>query len=109
MLKPEISQSMRISIPLSFHSFKLWHTSSAWFDFHLFYSYTFETVKANSEKYWKFGRYSVIVEYEEKIPSPINIPFRIFQLLRWVLQSLCSNKCTDKDKQGTIRAALIER
>ena len=48
----------------------------------LFYSHTFESVKANSEKYWRFERYSVILDYEEKIPSPFNIIFYPFRLLR---------------------------
>lgn len=44
------------------------------------FSYTFERVQENSEKLWRFERYTVINDYEWRIPSPINlvfIPYRI--------------------------------
>ncbi|XP_056002348.1 uncharacterized protein LOC125661864 isoform X2 [Ostrea edulis] len=39
------------------------------------FSYTFERVQENSEKLWRFERYTVISDYEWRIPSPINIIF----------------------------------
>ncbi|XP_056002346.1 transient receptor potential cation channel subfamily M member 2-like isoform X2 [Ostrea edulis] len=45
------------------------------------FSYTFERVQENSEKLWRFERYTVINDYEWRIPSPINLlflPYRFF-------------------------------
>lgn len=46
----------------------------------LLFSYTFERVQENSEKLWRFQRYTVINDYDWRIPSPINLlflPYRI--------------------------------
>ncbi|XP_056021813.1 uncharacterized protein LOC125651630 [Ostrea edulis] len=37
------------------------------------FSYTFERVHENSEKLWRFHRYTVINDYVWRIPSPINL------------------------------------
>ncbi|XP_062566533.1 transient receptor potential cation channel subfamily M member 2-like, partial [Saccostrea cucullata] len=44
------------------------------------FSYTFERVQQNSEKLWRFHRCTVINDYEQRIPSPINLltlPYRL--------------------------------
>lgn len=45
------------------------------------FSFTFERVQENSEKLWRFERYTVINDYDWRIPSPINLvflPYRFF-------------------------------
>ncbi|XP_061190312.1 transient receptor potential cation channel subfamily M member 8-like [Saccostrea echinata] len=44
------------------------------------FSYTFEKVQNNAEKLWKFHRYTVINDYEWRIPSPINFLFLPYRL-----------------------------
>ncbi|XP_062589311.1 transient receptor potential cation channel subfamily M member-like 2 [Saccostrea cucullata] len=39
------------------------------------FSYTFERVQNNAEKLWRFERYTVINDYDWRIPSPINLIF----------------------------------
>nr|XP_034320577.1 transient receptor potential cation channel subfamily M member-like 2 [Crassostrea gigas] len=39
------------------------------------FSYTFERVQQNAEKLWRFERYTVINDYDWRIPSPINLVF----------------------------------
>lgn len=41
----------------------------------IFFSYTFERVQQNAEKLWCFERYTVVNDYEWRIPSPINLVF----------------------------------
>lgn len=51
----------------------------------LLFSYTFERVQENSEKLWRFQRYTVINDYNWRIPSPINLiflPYRFFCCLK---------------------------
>nr|XP_034319464.1 transient receptor potential cation channel subfamily M member-like 2 [Crassostrea gigas] len=45
------------------------------------FSYTFERVQENSEKLWRFERYTVINDYDWRIPSPINILFLPYRFL----------------------------
>lgn len=57
----------------------LLHTFYVYIMFNL--SYTFERVQENSEKLWRFQRYTVINDYDWRIPSPLNIvflPYRLF-------------------------------
>lgn len=44
------------------------------------FSYTFERVQENSEKLWRFERYTVINDYEWRIPSPINLVFLPYRM-----------------------------
>ncbi|XP_056003652.1 transient receptor potential cation channel subfamily M member 2-like [Ostrea edulis] len=49
------------------------------------FSYTFERVQENSEKLWRFQRFTVIIDYQWRIPSPINIiclPLRLYSYLK---------------------------
>ena len=48
-------------------------------------SSTYERVTANSENLWRFERYSVIMNYKYRIPSPVNLiwfPKRLWQRFR---------------------------
>ncbi|XP_056002343.1 transient receptor potential cation channel subfamily M member 2-like [Ostrea edulis] len=59
------------------------------------FSYTFERVQENSEKLWRFQRYTVINDYRWRIPSPINLlllPYRLYEIIKKCHGSCCSNK-----------------
>lgn len=60
-------------------------------------SYTFERVQENSEKLWRFERYTVINDYDWRIPSPINLvflPYRFFCCP--TRENCCLHKCQSK-------------
>lgn len=44
-------------------------------------TYTFERVQENSEKLWRFERYTVINDYDWRIPSPINLIFLPYRFI----------------------------
>ncbi|KAK3089886.1 hypothetical protein FSP39_007361 [Pinctada imbricata] len=46
-----------------------------------FMNYTFDSVMANSAILWRFERYTVIKNYEDKVPSPFNIIIRPIQYI----------------------------
>lgn len=53
-------------------------------------SYTFERVQENSEKLWRFERYTVINDYDWRIPSPINLIFLPYRfIVRPGKQTVC--------------------
>lgn len=45
------------------------------------FSYKFERVRENSEKLWHFQRYTVICDYNRRIPSPFKLIPRLVQLI----------------------------
>ncbi|XP_078329891.1 transient receptor potential cation channel subfamily M member 2-like [Crassostrea virginica] len=58
------------------------------------FSYTFERVQENSEKLWRFERYTVINDYDWRIPSPINIMFLPYRFLCCpTREDCCLQKC----------------
>ncbi|XP_056002354.1 transient receptor potential cation channel subfamily M member 2-like isoform X2 [Ostrea edulis] len=64
------------------------------------FSYTFERVQENSEKLWRFERYTVINDYEWRIPSPINfifLPYRFGCCPK--RKGCCLNKCEKENEQ----------
>ncbi|KAK3092095.1 hypothetical protein FSP39_025130 [Pinctada imbricata] len=67
------------------------------------FSYTFDSVMANSEMLWRFERYTVITNYEGKVPSPLNIIIRPFQLMNCARQRFKRCKCdpADDPEKGT--------
>nr|XP_034319204.1 uncharacterized protein LOC109618232 isoform X3 [Crassostrea gigas] len=76
------------------------------------FSYTFERVQENSEKLWRFQRYTVINDYKWRIPSPINLLCLPKRLCLWFssegnccLHKRCCCCCkggTDKHKKCRI-------
>lgn len=48
------------------------------------FSYTFERVQTDSEKFWHFQWYTVVNDYERRIPSPLSLIRRPVQLLLWL-------------------------
>lgn len=77
------------------------------------FSYTFERVQENSEKLWRFQRYTVINDYDWRIPSPLNIvflPYRLFCCptrddccLNW-----CREHCNKKDHDENKKKRLLK-
>ncbi|XP_065938117.1 transient receptor potential cation channel subfamily M member-like 2 isoform X1 [Magallana gigas] len=60
------------------------------------FSYTFERVQNDSEKLWRFERYTVINDYKWRIPSPFNLffmPYRCFCLPE--RKGCCLQKCRE--------------
>ncbi|VDI21394.1 Hypothetical predicted protein [Mytilus galloprovincialis] len=49
------------------------------------FSARFELIKTKSSQKWRYYRHSVVIEYEHKIPSPLNIPFRVLYILAVVI------------------------
>ena len=59
-----------------------------------FFSYTFERVQENSEKLWRFERYTVINDYDWRIPSPINLIFLPYRFCCCpTKEKCCLQKC----------------
>nr|XP_022311194.1 uncharacterized protein LOC111116490 [Crassostrea virginica] len=58
------------------------------------FSYTFERVQENSEKLWRFERYTVINDYDWRIPSPINLIFLPYRFCCCpTREDCCLQKC----------------
>ncbi|XP_052067099.1 transient receptor potential channel-like [Mytilus californianus] len=51
----------------------------------------FNAIQQKSKQKWRFNRHSVIIDYEDKIPSPLNFPCRILSLIKYSTQ--CSCRC----------------
>ncbi|KAJ8320389.1 hypothetical protein KUTeg_001976 [Tegillarca granosa] len=61
------------------------------------FSYTFDEVQTNSVKLWKYQRYTLVTEYQSRIPSPFNILAYLFPPY-WILK-YCSVRCCCKQTQ----------
>lgn len=58
------------------------------------FSYTFERVQNDSEKLWRFERYTVINDYDWRIPSPINLLLMPYRFCRYLaIHDCCSPHC----------------
>ncbi|XP_076102526.1 transient receptor potential cation channel subfamily M member 2-like isoform X1 [Mytilus galloprovincialis] len=60
------------------------------------FSYRFEIVQANSERLWRYWRYSVIMDYRTRVPAPLNLIIRPFMMIAKCIKR-CKKSC-DKDK-----------
>ncbi|XP_056002332.1 uncharacterized protein LOC130049150 isoform X2 [Ostrea edulis] len=68
------------------------------------FSYTFERVQENSEKLWRFERYTVINDYEWRIPSPINIIFLPYRFCCCPgRKGCCLDKCEKCCRPGKVK------
>lgn len=82
------------------------------------FSYTFERVQENSEKLWRFQRYTVINDYDWRIPSPINLLFLPYRLcccpnrdhccLDWCKEH-CNKKDIEKKKEKRMKKLAFRR
>lgn len=53
--------------------------------FYYLFSNTFEFVHTNSEKLWHYHLYTVINDYSQRIPSPINLILRPIPLIKCLI------------------------
>lgn len=53
--------------------------------FDYLFSNTFEFIHTNSEKLWHYHLYTVIKDYSQRIPSPVNLILRPIQLIRYLI------------------------
>lgn len=53
--------------------------------FNYLFSNTFEFIHTNSEKLWHYHLYTVIKDYSQRIPSPVNLILRPIQLTRYLI------------------------
>lgn len=53
------------------------------------FSNTFQTVQAESEKWWYYHLYTVVTDYAVRIPSPINLILRPINLTLYLLRLDC--------------------
>lgn len=61
---------------------------------------TFEFIHTNSEKLWHYHLYTVIKDYSQRIPSPVNLILRPIQLIRYlIIQRPCNRKVADSSHQ----------
>lgn len=67
------------------------------------FSNTFQTVQAESEKWWYYHLYTVVTDYAVRIPSPINLILRPINLTLYLLRLDCSgkNKVADSTQTST--------
>lgn len=69
----------------------------AFYSSSFYISYTFERVQENSEKLWRFERYTVINDYDWRIPSPINLIFLPYRICCCpAKEDCCLQKCRGK-------------
>ncbi|XP_062621660.1 transient receptor potential cation channel subfamily M member 2-like [Saccostrea cucullata] len=71
------------------------------------FSYTFERVQENSEKFWKFHRCTVINDYEWRIPSPLNLLFLPYRCCCWPgRKGGCRDKCREYFNKKEVQKEL---
>ncbi|VDH95158.1 Hypothetical predicted protein [Mytilus galloprovincialis] len=76
------------------------------------FSARFDLIKTNSSQKWRYHRHSVVIEYEHKIPSPLNIPFRVLIILFYVMcyfPFYLRNECTKETIQGHGIEEMLQR
>lgn len=56
---------------------------------HFLLSNTFQSVQAESEKWWYYHLYTVVTDYAGRIPSPINLILRPIHLAMYLLKLDC--------------------
>ncbi|XP_061170922.1 transient receptor potential cation channel subfamily M member 2-like [Saccostrea echinata] len=57
------------------------------------FSSTYERVTANAENLWRFERYTVIMNYKYRVPSPVNLLYTIYRVYRCIKRGSCRNSC----------------
>ncbi|XP_076102775.1 transient receptor potential cation channel subfamily M member-like 2 [Mytilus galloprovincialis] len=73
------------------------------------FSARFEKVKSNSEKIWRYIRYSYIMDYKIRLPAGLNLVLRPIMAFLWICGKCKHNKVDDeslKYRQEVKRASL---
>lgn len=72
-------------------------------------SSTYERVTANAENLWRFERYSVIVNYKCRVPSPVNLLWNFRRFYVACKKSKCRKKNkTDSEKGNKSSQDMIK-
>ncbi|XP_062611061.1 transient receptor potential cation channel subfamily M member 1-like [Saccostrea cucullata] len=53
------------------------------------FSSTYERVTANAENLWRFQRYTVIMNYKYRVPSPVNLVYTVYRIYRCIKSGSC--------------------
>ncbi|XP_061190940.1 transient receptor potential cation channel subfamily M member 2-like [Saccostrea echinata] len=53
------------------------------------FSSTYERVTANAENLWRFERYTVIMNYKYRVPSPVNLVWTFYRIYRVITCCSC--------------------
>ncbi|CAC5377166.1 unnamed protein product [Mytilus coruscus] len=69
------------------------------------FSARFKEIRNNSGQKWRYYRHSVIINFEDRIPSPLNFPFRIFSFLWYTTKCPCC-PCYKKTTKGDMSNML---
>ncbi|VDI42709.1 Hypothetical predicted protein [Mytilus galloprovincialis] len=69
------------------------------------FSARFKEIRKKSEQKWRYYRHSVIIDFEDRIPSPLNFPFRIVSFLLYTRKCPCC-PCYKKTTKGDRRDIL---
>ncbi|XP_062594023.1 transient receptor potential cation channel subfamily M member 2-like [Saccostrea cucullata] len=66
------------------------------------FSSTYERVTANAENLWRFERYTVIMNYKYRVPSPVNLVWNFVRIYRVIACCSCNKDrcccCCSEDK-----------
>lgn len=67
------------------------------------FSSRFETIRQKSKQKWRYYRHSVVLDYEHKIPSPLNFPCRIVRIIKYARKQkcCCCSACSEDNKKDT--------
>ncbi|VDI73952.1 Hypothetical predicted protein [Mytilus galloprovincialis] len=62
------------------------------------FTYRFEEVQQNSDRLWKFWRYSIITEFRRRYPVPLNLPFLPLKIVKILRRRNVKLNCCKKKK-----------
>ncbi|XP_061190174.1 uncharacterized protein LOC133198035 [Saccostrea echinata] len=73
------------------------------------FSSTYERVTANAENLWRFERYTVIMNYKYRVPSPVNLVWTFYRIYRVItfctcgkaFRSCCCGCCKEDEDEKT--------
>ncbi|VDI06246.1 Hypothetical predicted protein, partial [Mytilus galloprovincialis] len=54
------------------------------------FSARFDEIQKTARQKWLYYRHLVVIDYEDRIPSPLNLPFRIFSVFRLAIKCQCT-------------------
>ncbi|XP_069134201.1 transient receptor potential cation channel subfamily M member 5-like [Argopecten irradians] len=72
------------------------------------FSFRFSEIQDNADLYWRFHRSRVIMEYRDRTPVPLNIIFRLLELLTFICSKCCC-KCCAGNNSGENSSQNVKR
>lgn len=93
MMVEFINKTTSVEVEMFFNLCEIWGGSSCFLPFD---SDTFQKVQDNSEKVWRFHRFSLVYEYYERpaLFPPLIILNHMYRAIRWLIVR-CSKCCND--------------